>query len=288
MFDRNFMDEYDIQLEDCLKDFIEKKMDDHKLKTQFPNELLRQDVLDLLDMFSTVVYYPLDDDDNNGFHIKNMPVRNPQDKDFVYINTAQTKDKQIFTAAHELGHIWEADDYVISELKLDADRDKKESIINRFAAVLLMPEDSFVQITYEEYKKIADYSNKISLSDFIKLCVILMNHFFTPFKSVVNRFVELGILSIETADLLKQDFLKKHIDFYINELGYTKLSEKDRRKWINGLPELLNTAEKNNLVAPSKLDALRKAFEIEPPVDIEPQNQYLPLKTQEGAEDNDN
>ena len=284
---RYIMSEYDVQIEKCLKTFIDKKMQKHKLKTQFPNELLREDVLDLLDMFSTVVYYPLDDN-NCGFHTKNMPLKKSQDKDFVYINTAKTKDEQNFTAAHELGHIWEADNYVISELGLDADDTQKEAIINRFAAILLMPEDSFKKIAFEGLGKLVKDSNKILLDDFIKLCVILMNHFFTTYKSVVNRFIELGILLTENSDSLKKDSIVKHINFYINELGYTKLSKKDERKWINGLPELLNTAERNKLVPASKVEALRKAFELEPPVDIEPQDQYLPLKTQEGANDNDN
>jgi len=96
--------------------FINEKRESQILKTKFPNQLLREDVLDLLDMYCTVIYYPLENESNNGFHITGIPHKNGEEQHFVYINTSQTIEKQIFTAAHELGHIWEVDSYVLEHL----------------------------------------------------------------------------------------------------------------------------------------------------------------------------
>ena len=47
-----------------------KKWEEDQLQTEFPNLLLREDVLELLDRYCTVIYYPLlDEKENNGFHI---------------------------------------------------------------------------------------------------------------------------------------------------------------------------------------------------------------------------
>jgi hypothetical protein len=54
---------------DLIVKFIKEKRESSDLKTKFPNSLLRTDVLDLLDIYCTVIYYPLENESNNGFHI---------------------------------------------------------------------------------------------------------------------------------------------------------------------------------------------------------------------------
>lgn len=82
--------------------FILEKRQSVELITKFPNPILRSDVLELLDVYCTVVYYPKENESNNGFHVTGILDRLGNEKHFVYINTNQTIDKQIFTAAHEL------------------------------------------------------------------------------------------------------------------------------------------------------------------------------------------
>ena len=69
------------------------------------NTAIRDDIFSILEDKCTVMYYPLQNEKNRGFHIKRI-VKN-QLEDFVYINTAKPIVEQIFTAAHELGHIFE-------------------------------------------------------------------------------------------------------------------------------------------------------------------------------------
>lgn len=68
------------------------------------NTIIRDDVLGILEKYCTVLYYPLPQEKNCGFHIKKIVKQ--ELKDFVYINTAKPLETQVFTAAHELGHIW--------------------------------------------------------------------------------------------------------------------------------------------------------------------------------------
>ena len=102
------MNDYSIlpnQVETCIQQLIKQKFQEENLQSIFPNRLLREDVLDLLDRYCTVVYYPLENEENNGFRVKDIPFANGSCHDFVFINTAQTLEKHVFTAAHELGHI---------------------------------------------------------------------------------------------------------------------------------------------------------------------------------------
>ena len=123
-----------MDFEDSIKKFIDKKFEIDNLRILFPNFLLREDVLDLLDKYCTVVYYPLLGEENNGFRLKEVPLADGTLRDFVFINTAQAMEKQLFTAAHELGHIWNVDEFVIGDLAIQDSYDLREHIINRFAA----------------------------------------------------------------------------------------------------------------------------------------------------------
>ena len=46
------------QVETCIQELIDQTFQNEDLRNIFPNRLLREDVLDLLDRYCTVVYYP--------------------------------------------------------------------------------------------------------------------------------------------------------------------------------------------------------------------------------------
>ena len=256
-----------MNVEEELAAFILEKRKSGDLETIFPNKLLREDVLDLLEQFCVVVYYPLDEEENNGFHINDMPL-NREIKDFVFINTAQTMEKQVFTAAHELGHIWRVEDYAVKKGLIDDTPANREDLINRFAATLLIPEDDFRKIFQEAYSAYANENGKITIKNLLHVIVVLMNHFFVPEKAIVRRLAELQYLQPENADLLisQDSVLKKSIDEAIKTIiansGYVKFQNPSRKKWIKDLPELLERAEKQKLISKLKIDQMRKNFEL--------------------------
>lgn len=263
----------DIQLlpreaETAIKSFIVRKYEQNGLQTDFPNKLLRGDVLRLLDKFCTVVYYPVAKESNNGFHVS-VPFMDGQMQDFVFINTAQTMEKQAFTAAHELGHIWNVDSDILGELGLENTPQNHELVINRFAAVLLIPEEEFKAVLFAEVKNLSNKDNSISLPNMYKLIVILMNFFFVPMKAIVLRMLELECLAQSDAQLLlgrteaEEHSISMLVTRLIHELGFTELQNPSNKKWIDGLAEKLLLAEQNHLLPQEKIDYIRKKFDIQ-------------------------
>lgn len=280
-----------VEFEKCILEIIDEKKKMYDLGAAFPNPLLRDDVLNLLDLFCTVVYYPLDNEKNNGFHMTNIPLANGEQKDFVFINTAQTIEKQVFTAAHELGHIWNIDDAVLQKVELNDTPENRELIINRFAAVLLIPEEIFKKCLSLNFRKLSNTSGEITILNMLRLIVLLMNQFFVPRKSIVLRMVELGVLDPKPADILlgygeiPDSKIDDVVEALIAEYGFTKFQNPSRKKWIEGLSELLEKAETDQLLPQEKIEHMRNTFDISAPKPItEGLNHVVSLSTQEGLD----
>ena len=241
-----------------------------KHKKAFPNPILKEDVLDLLDSYCRVVYYPIKDEYNNGFHISDIPTRKGKKLNFVYINTAQTIEKQVFTAAHELGHICEVDRFVLDDEYCECNDDIGEKIINRFAAELLMPVEFFKYKFAFEFTKYSKERGALEsgmpFEDFIKMVVTLMDFFCVPYKSVVLRFNEMGLLKDnDTKDILAPDNEKEILSALIHffrEQGLVQFINPTNRKRIEGLAEMLDKAETQNVLSIDKIRYIRRLFDL--------------------------
>lgn len=273
-----------IEIEQPIKEFIEIKLKELNLE-KYINEPIKDRVLDLLDTLCIVVYYPLPGEDNNGFHITDMPFANGSKQHFVYINTAQTMEKQVFTAAHELGHLWEIDNYILKkfpELNLDDSEDGREAIISRFAAILLMPKDKFLKRWEEERKN--NTEETVSTVSFIKIIVLLMEDFFAPIKSIVLRFFELGVIEQKTVDKLLNDSEeskeKMSVAFrkYIADYGLVQFLNPTNKRWIDGFAAKIDEAEEKDLVSRTKINELRKQFGFESNKIITDLNEEISIK----------
>lgn len=288
------------EVEECIANFIKVRFEELSLRPLFPNILLRKDVLDLLDHFCTVVYYPLSDEqDNNGFHVNNFFVESGAQthlvnnkQHFVFINTAQTIEKQVFTAAHELGHIWEVDDYVIKALNLPNKDTTREQIISRFAAVLLIPEVEFHDFLEAEIEKWGGKDGKISFSNMIKLIVTMVNHFFVPYKSLVLRFYELTIISKEDRDHLlgkgkvNETVIEKMVYDAYAYFDYDSFQRPSSKKHIEGLAGLLEKAEQTGQIPTKIIEKMRETFELKPTKSPN-LDSTVSLATQKGSLHND-
>lgn len=267
-----------IVFEDVIQSFIKDKFNENQLYDHFPNPIIKENTLDLLDRFCTVVYFPLENESNNGFHVNDMPMGEEM-KTFVFVNTAQTMEKQVFTAAHELGHIWNIDKFITDKYsdkfdlsEIDSE-DLQERIINRFAAILLMPGDIFKRQFKDEKNKYTE-DGRILVDDFLKLIVSLMVYFYAPFKSVIKRMLELKLVSDSIADtlLVENDKIPNNkidnnkIDNRIKELleslGGKNFVTPSNKKMIRGLPELLSKAEESKSAPANLILQLRKKFDM--------------------------
>lgn len=218
--------------------------------------LLRDNIFELLERYCTVLYYPQENEENDGCHVKRLI--NDKVENFVFINTNKSVEKQVFTAAHELAHILELDVYLKQHCS-DYKETMEELVMNKFAALLLIPDDLFNREVQRNIKEFCYDDEKITLDNLIRFSLRLMDFFFVPFKSVVIRLYEVGHLSAEDAErvITDEDTLKK-INDYIKLLGYKRLGIRSNKKSINGFAELLGKAEKAEVFPKTKIDSIRE------------------------------
>lgn len=249
----------------AIQDFIKQKRQTPALEEEFVNRILREDIFDLLSRECTVIYFPLENEENDGFHVQ-MPV-NGEKQHFVYINTAKPLQKQIYAAAHELGHIWTDNGRNIGVIPVSPEED--DALMNRFAAELLMPEDVFGPLAAKKLDELKNEPGKISEENFFRVVAYLMDEYFVPFQAVVRRLGEVRILDRETCKDIEENRYKKSADGKkmledcINEGGYSKLlSKPNMKKSMTGFTELLNQAEEHGVFRPEKVEYLRKELNL--------------------------
>jgi len=224
------------------------------------NPLLRDGVFSLLEQYCTVLYYPQENEENDGCHIKRLV--NDKVVNFVFINTHKSIEKQVFTAAHELGHILDLDIYLKDNCP-DYSSDMEEIAMNKLAALLLMPENIFTKELQEHFKNYSTEEGKITLDNLIKLSLFLMDLFFVPFKAVIIRLFELGYLSKKDAEEIIYDTTTLNkINDYIKLLGYKRLGIRSQKKSIKDFAEILERAETLEVFPETKLKSIREKMDL--------------------------
>ena len=235
-----------------------------KQENQVDNVIIKNDIFKILEKHCIVLYYPVADEDNRGFHTKRAV--NNEMKDFVYINTAKPLAEQVFTAAHELGHVWDVKGKVLEELPECEDyvTKKEEKIINRFAAELLMPKKVFRKTFYEHLKD-ADFVHKpITLKDFVRIIVMQMNDFMVPYEAVKRRLLETEMITEEVA--LSLDKHNSEIELLVMSFSKeqnTLLDQATRKKTIPGLRKLWEKVEAEKCLDEYRISKIKKDFDLD-------------------------
>lgn len=193
------LEEEDIE---AIQIIVNSKLGEYK-KT---NQIIKEDIFKILEMNCKVIYYPIADDEICGF------VYSFKNHKFVYINSYIPFEKQIFTAAHELYHIWYSDiktgellKSVVLEETINFRDIKAEDIkANRFGAEFLVPKD--VLLNELQIRKIN--KNFIGLREIVEL----MDIFLVPYKTIVRRLYEIEYLTEDKCiELLKEEDRKENI-----------------------------------------------------------------------------
>ena len=160
------------------------------------NMTIKDDIFGILEKLCVVVYYPLENEVNCGFHTKRFV--KDRLEDFVYINTAKPLADQVFAAAHELGHVWGVA-IEVWEAAGETEAltiDEEERIINRFAAELLMPGDEFKKTFWAHMREQKLIPNQVKVEDLVRVMVMQMNDYMVPYESVRRRMIETDIVSM--------------------------------------------------------------------------------------------
>ncbi|MBR4606636.1 MAG: ImmA/IrrE family metallo-endopeptidase [Lachnospiraceae bacterium] len=228
------------------------------------NRIIKDDIFGILEKHCTVIYYPLENEKNCGFHTKRFV--NDELKDFVYINTAKSVADQVFAAAHELGHVWGVAAKVWEKAGETEVLDSKteERIINRFAAELLMPTPEFKK-TFTAHVVASELdSEKVRLIDLIRIMVLQMNDYMVPYESVRRRAVETRIIGEDIGEILaKHEETILPIVKAFSKDQNTILDRITAKKTIPGLRDLLETAEKSGAISIYTIKKIKKDFDID-------------------------
>lgn len=252
-------------------------VDECKKENEIVNVLIRDDVFEILESHCKVIYYPLKDEDINGFHVTRTLCG--QSCHFVYINTWNTRERQVFAAAHELGHIWDAyskvktrfseiDEYAKEASKEDGEEEAPEEFVsNKFAAQLLMPYDQFTDAVNDALQELDYNGRSISKVNLLRLIASLMDTFLVDYKAVTKRLKEIGRLRPEVFAIVKK--YERDPDFgdtfgsILKEGGHKRLNQRteDNRN-ISNLTDYIRKAEKSGCDLYSTIATLKEEFKI--------------------------
>lgn len=132
--------------------------------------------------------YPLGDDADLGFVIK-------KDNDIViFTNTCSRLARELFTLAHEIGHIVlhleKAASFIDDAITISGrSTEEKEQEANYFASCLLMPEDEVYKFFDLELAHFTD--KRLTAMDIARI----MSEFNVSFEMALNRLENLGKIS---------------------------------------------------------------------------------------------
>lgn len=246
---------------------IQKICDDTKKNMNINDIVIRDDVFLLLqESDCTVLYYPLPNEAISGnegcagCHIEKLV--NGRPRQFVFINTSNTRERQAFSVAHELGHILCIDQRIYDIFPECRDSVSEEDIVNRFAAELLMPEQEFKTVLKERLKAIDYDGEKIMVSQLVEISAYMMNYFFVPFKSVIRRYQEIGRLKEQDVDRLNKYNDSQFLREIIKAKQYTRLLIVNEEKSMDNLQELLFRADRQNVLNGNLASRLRDEFDL--------------------------
>ena len=252
-----------MNLDQTVTKSIENLVEEIRNENDIINRIIRDDVFSILQQCDcTVLYFPLPKENSDGCSGCHLEKRvNGKCKQFVFINTANTRERQAFSAAHELGHIWRVDERI---RKMHPDKEiDTEDVVNQFAAELLMPREYFERAIDGYPEKEGYVGPSMTVIQMVKLIAYLMNYFFVPYKAVVYRFNEIGRLGKKDNPLLLYFKDSSLLHEIIKAEQFTRLGIVNNLKSMDNLPEYLEEAEKDGLFNPEKVKNIRDDFDIQ-------------------------
>lgn len=239
-----------------IQQFILQKRDEKHIV----NEVIRDDVFAILREECIVLFYPLNDNSVEGCHII-KPV-NGEMKQFVFIDTTKAVQEQTWTAAHELGHVWQVDSYVKG--RLVQCEWECECLVNRFAAELLLPEVIFRKVLNHKLNEYQYTGPVMSKEMMVRLVTYLMNYFCTPYKAIIRRFSELGYIAKESETKYLDGFKEQKVLYerLIKENQYTRLETVNKACSMGSIEQDINLLEKNEVYSDKRVARLREMFRL--------------------------
>ena len=159
-----------------------------------------------------VLRYPLGEDADLGFAMRK------EDDIIIFINTSIRLSREIFTLAHEIGHIIlhlnGEQPFIDNNMTIGGiNVDEKEQEANYFAACLLMPADEVNRFIDLELPNFED--NGLSGMDIARI----MSEFNVSYDVVLNRFETLGKIDVSQKIQLETERNEKRVGNLLRSIG---------------------------------------------------------------------
>ena len=179
-------------------------------------KISRYGIIDLFKECDSMGYkllrYPLGEDADLGFALKK------DDDIIIYINTSIRLSREIFTLAHEIGHIMlhlNGEQPFIDNNATIArgNADEKEQEANYFAACLLMPSDDverFIDLELPDFEK-----RGLSGMDIARI----MSEFNVSYDVALNRLESLGKIDSNQKMYLETERAEKRVGNLLRSIG---------------------------------------------------------------------
>lgn len=219
------------------------------------NDIIGTQIFSILSLHARVIYYPLGKKAPWGFtRISGSQNDARLEKPFVVINSSIPVECQVFVAAHELYHIWyeQNPDVLPADLLDEQNQDVREKRANRFAVEFLVDEQLLKQEI--EIYKIERYT--------IKSILQLASLFSIPYRTMVKRLFEIGVISNGDADKFlaeTEDSIEQYKKRYAIPSIYA-----DERVVMDNLVELAVRAYEKSLISYEKLEYLLEMSKLRP------------------------
>lgn len=191
---------------------IRKKADSFREKCK----ISRYGIIDLFKECDRLGYkllrYPLGENADLGFTMKK------DDDVIIYINSSVRLSRQIFTLAHEIGHVFlhiNGENPFIDNITTitASDVDEREKEANYFAACLLMPSDEvdrFIDLEIPDFEKNGLFGMDIAR---------IMSEFNVSYDVALNRLESLGKINSSQKARLETERSEKRVGNLLKSIG---------------------------------------------------------------------
>lgn len=221
------------------------------------NELRRrfgEDLSSPIDVFAilqsqerlTLVFYPMSD------RISGMCVRTLGGEQLVAVNSALSRGRQRFTAAHELYHLFVQKEIrsVVCSKEIGGGKDEEEKNADVFASYFLAPNDalrSFIENLSRRGK-----SQSITLETVVRI----EQHFRMSRQATLYRLVGDGFINLDFANTLKQNIIASARKFGFDDELYTATPAERQHHTTGSYIGLAEQLKERDIISNGKYEEL--------------------------------
>ena len=194
----------------------------------------------------TLVFYPMSD------RISGMCVRTLGGEQLVAVNSALSRGRQRFTAAHELYHLFVQQEIrsVVCSKEIGGGKDEEEKNADVFASYFLAPNDalrSFIENLSRKGK-----SQSITLETVVRI----EQHFRMSRQATLYRLVGDGFISLDFANTLKQNIIVSARKFGFADELYTATPAERQHHTTGSYIGLAEQLKERDLISNGKYEEL--------------------------------